>query len=135
MKSIMILLAFLLTLMACKKDNDEFKAITKKDIIGKWVNLAKKRDTLEFSDSILGRRPLSKVDNLYFYWHWYKYTLSQSDSLELFYKGYDKIHFIYPFVHKIKLNVGKDTLQILYMHKTYPYYEGDIFTRISKPNI
>ena len=55
MKIFIISVLILFTLVACEKNNDEKRAIVKKDILGKWANLTEITDTLNFTDSLLYR--------------------------------------------------------------------------------
>ena len=120
MKSIIISMLFLFTLTACEKEDHENKAITKKDLLGKWVNLTEIKDTLNFTDSMLYRER-----GVYFY----KYTIYDSDSLKLDYKGKYKIK-VSPAFLKMNLNLDKDTLEIEDLHNYFPEKNGDIFKKI-----
>jgi hypothetical protein len=121
MKIFIISMLVLFTLVACEKNNDENRAIVKKDLLGKWANLTEITDTLNFTDSLLYR-----AQGYYIY----KYTIYNSDSLKLVYKGLPRIYIPSPYFLKMKLSSDKDTLEILNFHETFPWLiNGDIFKK------
>ncbi len=125
MKIKIVILLFIFVQLGCEKNNN--KQINKEDLFGKWVNLSENKDTLHFTDSMIFRTHFG-IPSLSLS-HRYKYQIIDTDKLELFYNGFDKVYFNHPFIHKILLNSEKNILEIQDFHNTYPCYYGDKFIK------
>ena len=118
---VLVLLSLFLSIVGCEKDNDFEK---KYHLNGYWLNRIDNKDTLLITDSLIYRSHFQAMDTGLN--HKYDYNIKQ-DSLELIYKGIDKITFAKPFIHNFKLDEEKNILIIEDFEKTYPGYNGNRF--------
>ena len=142
MKNLLIVVCLLLLGISGCKDDDvkPKKSIQIEDIIGTWVSV----------DSVMGLLPDSTLNYLHDYIEfkmdsliinepnkfqrsgrssYYRYYLYPVDSLNLQYIGPGEIGFVNNnWLHKII--ISGDTLSILDLYDTYPYYYFNKFVKL-----